>query len=209
MLITVLDPYLAGLSWGLSLKQETAWILSRYHVTLQTCLFLLCNISTTIWISISSKFEIVYQQKWETYTHLSSWRQEVVVWRLVIVSQNFFSGLSLIPWPLIQCRLGFKFALPRISLLTFLLYNMFLCCCCYLVVRSCPTLLQPYGVYPARILCPWDFPGQNTGVGCRFLLQGIFPTQGSRLRLLHWQADLYHWATREAQYVCSNFFFLL
>jgi len=138
MLITVLDPYLAGLSWGLSLKQETAWILSRYHVMLQTCLFLLCNISTTIWISISSKFKIVYQQKWETYTHLSSWRQEIVVWRLVIVSQNFFSGLSLIPWPLIQCRLGFKFALPRISLLTFLLYNMFLCCCCYLVVRSCP-----------------------------------------------------------------------
>ena len=33
------------------------------------------------------------------------------------------------------------------------------------------------------------FPGKNTGVGCHFLLQGIFPTQGSNLRLLHWQAD--------------------
>ena len=29
---------------------------------------------------------------------------------------------------------------------------------------------------PARLLCPWDFPGKNTGVGCHFLLQGIFPT---------------------------------
>ena len=29
------------------------------------------------------------------------------------------------------------------------------------------------------ILCPWNFPGKNTGVGCHFLLQGIFPTQGS------------------------------
>ena len=30
---------------------------------------------------------------------------------------------------------------------------------------------------PARLLCPWDFPGKNTGVGHHFLLQGIFPTQ--------------------------------
>ena len=29
-----------------------------------------------------------------------------------------------------------------------------------------------------RLLCPWDFPGKNTGVGCHFLLQGIFSTQG-------------------------------
>ena len=34
---------------------------------------------------------------------------------------------------------------------------------------------------------PWDFPGKNTGVGCHFLLQGIFPTQGLNLGLLHWK----------------------
>ena len=34
-------------------------------------------------------------------------------------------------------------------------------------------------------LCPWSFPGKNTGVGCHFLLQGIFPTQGSNSCLLH------------------------
>ena len=33
------------------------------------------------------------------------------------------------------------------------------------------------------------FPGENSGVGCHFLLQGIFPTQGSNLSLLHWQVD--------------------
>ena len=54
---------------------------------------------------------------------------------------------------------------------------------------SCVWLLQPHGLQPARLLCPWDFPGKNTGVGCHFLLQGIFPTQGSNLRLLYWQAD--------------------
>ena len=39
------------------------------------------------------------------------------------------------------------------------------------------------------LLYPWDFSGKNTGVGCYFLLQGIFLTQGSNLCLLHWQAD--------------------
>ena len=43
-----------------------------------------------------------------------------------------------------------------------------------------------HGLQPAKLLCPWDFPGKNTGVGCHFLLQGIFSTQGSNQRLLHW-----------------------
>ena len=38
---------------------------------------------------------------------------------------------------------------------------------------------------PARLLCPWDFPGKNTGVGYHFLLQGIFPTQELNPGLLH------------------------
>ena len=44
---------------------------------------------------------------------------------------------------------------------------------------------------PGSSLCPWDSPGKNSGVGCRALLQGIFPNQGLNLRLfclLHWQA---------------------
>ena len=35
--------------------------------------------------------------------------------------------------------------------------------------------LRPYGLQCARLLCPWDSPGKNTGVGCYFLLQGIEP----------------------------------
>ena len=42
--------------------------------------------------------------------------------------------------------------------------------------------------WPSRLLCPWYFPGKNTGVGCHLLLQGIFLAQGSNLCLLHWQA---------------------
>ena len=51
--------------------------------------------------------------------------------------------------------------------------------------------LQPQGLQPARLLCPWDFPGKNTGVGCHFLLQGIFPTQGSNPGLPHCRQTLY------------------
>ena len=50
--------------------------------------------------------------------------------------------------------------------------------------------LPPLGLYPARLLCPWDSPGKNTGVSFQALLQGIFPTQGSHpglLSLLHWR----------------------
>ena len=36
---------------------------------------------------------------------------------------------------------------------------------------------------------PWDSPGKDPGVGCHFLLQGIFTTQGSNLQLPHWQED--------------------
>ena len=39
-------------------------------------------------------------------------------------------------------------------------------------------LLQPHGPEPSRPLCPWNFPGKNTGVGSHFFLQGIFLTQG-------------------------------
>ena len=55
-----------------------------------------------------------------------------------------------------------------------------------------PAFLWPQGLQPARLLCPWDSPGKDAGEGCRALLQGIFPTQGSNLCLLcllHWPQD--------------------
>ena len=53
--------------------------------------------------------------------------------------------------------------------------------------------LGPHGLYPSR-LYPWDFPGKNTGVGCHFLLQGIFETQGPNLFSCIGRQILYHWA---------------
>ena len=51
--------------------------------------------------------------------------------------------------------------------------------------------LGPHGQLPARLLCPWDSPGKNSGMGCHALLQGIFPTQGWNLGLLHRRRILY------------------
>ena len=62
----------------------------------------------------------------------------------------------------------------------------------WLLFFSCSVVsesLQPHGLLPARLLCPWDFPGKNTEVGCHFLLQGIFLTQGSNPHFLHQQAN--------------------
>ena len=64
---------------------------------------------------------------------------------------------------------------------------------CMLSRCSCVRLIAtPWTI---RLLCPWDSPGKNTGVGCHFLLQGIFLTQVSNLSLLcllHWQQILDH-----------------
>ena len=66
------------------------------------------------------------------------------------------------------------------------------CVCMNTQPLSCVWLFVTPWMQPARLLCPWDFPGKNTRVGCHALLQGIFPTQGLNphlLGLLHWQVD--------------------
>ena len=57
----------------------------------------------------------------------------------------------------------------------------FVCSC---ATQSCLSL-RPSGLQPSMLLCPWNFPGKNTGTSCYFLLQGIFPTQVSNPCLLH------------------------
>ena len=73
-----------------------------------------------------------------------------------------------------------------------------------LVTQYCLILCGPW---PTKLLCPWDSPGKNTGVGSHSLLQGIFPTQGSDPGLLPCRQILYHlspqgspiWSRRSAQ----------
>ena len=77
-------------------------------------------------------------------------------------------------------------------------------CTASLCVRtqSCPPLCGPVdcrlpgssargicGLQSARLFCLWNLQARDTGVGCHFLLQGIFLTQGSNLSLMRWQVD--------------------
>ena len=55
----------------------------------------------------------------------------------------------------------------------------------------------PWMELPVRLLCPWDSPGKNTGVGCHSLLQGIFLTQGYNPVLRHCRQILYHLSYQE------------
>ena len=58
-------------------------------------------------------------------------------------------------------------------------------------VLSCSVVadsLRPHELQASSFCYPWNFPGKNTGSGCHFLLQGIFPIHGLNC-LLHWQAD--------------------
>ena len=75
------------------------------------------------------------------------------------------------------------------------LYHM-----CVKSLQSCQ-ILRPYGLKPTRLFCPWDSPGENTGVGCHFLLQGTSrprdPICVSCVSCIGRQV-LYHWCTWEA-----------
>ena len=55
-----------------------------------------------------------------------------------------------------------------------------------------PNSLQSHGLQLARLLSPWNSPGNSTGMGSHSLLQGIFPTERSNLGLLHYRQMLYH-----------------
>src|SRR5574337_797045 len=57
--------------------------------------------------------------------------------------------------------------------------------CVCLVTQLCLALCDPMDCSLPGLLCPWNFPGKSTRVGCHFLLQGIFPTQGSNPGLPH------------------------
>ena len=62
--------------------------------------------------------------------------------------------------------------------------------------------LRPHGLKPIMPLCPRDFPGKDTGVGCLFLLQWIFLTQGSNPGLLYCRQILYH-LSHQGSYLSS------
>ena len=112
------------------------------------------------------------------------------------------------------------------SVLLFSVYRPFTSVCVCVRVRACACVLrhslllnslQPFEPQGTGLLCPWDFSGKNTGVGCCFLLQGIFLTQRSNLHLLcllHCRQIFYPLSHRESftslvKYILRYFIYFL
>ena len=91
-----------------------------------------------------------------------------------------------------HCRLcALKFPGARLALKSMLGARLCAGAAKVLVAQSCLTLCDPMDSRLSRRLCPWDFPGKNTGVGCHSFFQAIFLTQGSNLGLPHCKQIVY------------------
>ena len=64
--------------------------------------------------------------------------------------------------------------------------------------------LQPHGLQPARLVCPWHSRGKNTGLGCHSVLQGIFLTQRFNMGLMHCRQILCHLSHQTVGFVISS-----
>jgi hypothetical protein len=90
--------------------------------------------------------------------------------------------------------------LPRDSV------NTYECVC---VKRSAGWSVMSNSLRPHGLYSPWNSPGQNTGVGSLYLLQGIFPTQGSNPALPHCKWILYQLSRKGSPYVCVLYIYIL
>ena len=124
---------------------------------------------------------------WEINAKTMLSQQGSFVWcgQLYSIAQHFFLICLMIAlyfsFPLIkssQLPISWSLWLEEVAQSQFAKWSQYQS---VVVIQSCqfmtPRNVGPQG--PTRLLCPWDFPDKNTGVGCHFFLQGIFPTQGS------------------------------
>ena len=85
-------------------------------------------------------------------------------------------------------------------------------CVCVLNCSDMSDSLRPYGLWPARLFCPWDFLSKDTGVGCHLLLQGDLPNPGIKPTFPALQADslpLSQWEVRTKPYMHIKYEFLM
>ena len=118
---------------------------------------------------------------WEALSNDKDHQNELAAWD----SQESLS------FPLI-CEQPSPFFFFQIFPSLFIYLCVCVCVCAHMHTLCHIQLLRPHGLWPTRLLCPWDSPGKNTGVGCHFILYGIFLTQGLNpclLCLLYWQVD--------------------
>ena len=125
---------------------------------------------------------------WQSQTPLSNWTTTTHRWTLFLSISKATLPQSMVLCPPLNSRLiqqpsrtvVFKMREENIKIIM------------VVVLDSRAWLSVTDSIDLARILCPWESPGKNTGVGCHSLLQRVFPTQGLNPGLLHCRQILYH-----------------
>ena len=86
----------------------------------------------------------------------------------------------------------------------------FVLCCAMLSCSVMSDSFCPCGLYPTRLLCPWDFPGKNPGVGCHFILQGsscicllFFPSSKIR-KIIHFPSVQFSSVAQSCPTLCES-----
>ena len=123
------------------------------------------NFSQFVLIHTIKDFSIVNKAELDVFLELSCLFYDAMDVGNLISGSSAFSKSSLNIWKLlvhILLRSGLR--ILSISLLA-------CCCCCCQVVSVVSDSVRPHRRQPNRLLCPWDSPGKNTGVGCHFLFQ--------------------------------------
>ena len=92
--------------------------------------------------------------------------------------QEYWSGVPL-PSPILNTRQIQNSSLFSASFFYFLLITGSWMCMLAKSFQVVSDSLGPYGQQPTRLLCPWNSPGKNTGMGCHVFFQWMVPIQGS------------------------------
>ena len=115
------------------------------------------------------------------FSSFPAWRVTMSVWQPWTYSSNFLALSSAL----------------TIASFSFVTYCICFLCVIQSVVSNSVT--QETVACQALLLCPWDSPGKDTGVGCHFLLQGIFLTQESNPGLSCIAGRLFYWLSYEGR----------
>ena len=150
-----------------SLVLLSLWICKSYDLGFLYYLFLFPSDFWLDWLALPFRFQS------KCYSH---WKKMYFSWSLWLSAIVLFTSL----WYIFPYR-----EVSSIGTRTLSYSMLYFQCLGWSLVGSIDSVscsvmsdsLWPHELQPARLLCPWDFPGKNTGVGSQPLLQGIFPFQ--------------------------------
>ena len=172
-------------SWGQSRTYGGDWDMTSYYNT-KTML------SRHMWTSICESWDKKWRYSWNIkfFCISNSVCPNKYIFSLHCILM-FFNVINLLPtltllkvFILVYIKQVFKPYWLSLKAMNLVFFIFLVCMCAQLYVCAQYDSVWPYGLQPARLLCPWDSLRRNTGVCCHALLQGTFPTQGSNSCLL-------------------------